>query len=57
MNDDQQPTAIDLLVDRLSRRIGQLTAENEWLRLQLEQAQQDQPLAATNGEHQEVAVP
>ena len=43
MSDQQTPTPIDMLVDRLSQRIGQLTAENEWLRVQLELMQAKQP--------------
>jgi hypothetical protein len=29
------PTPVDLLVDRLSQRVGQLTVENEWLKVQI----------------------
>lgn len=43
MSDQQvQPTQVDLLVDRLAQRIGQLTTENEWLKVQLELLQQQQ---------------
>lgn len=38
MNDEHQPTPIDQLVNRLAIRVGQLTAENEWYAVQLEQA-------------------
>lgn len=56
MSDEQTPTPIDELVNRLANRIGQLTTENEWLRVQLELAQaqqQDKANPMTNGEAQE----
>lgn len=40
MSDEQQPTPIDILVDRLGTRIAQLTIENEWLRVQMQQMEQ-----------------
>ena len=45
MSDEQTPTPVDLLVDRLATKIGQLSTENEWLRLQLElmQVKQREP--------------
>ena len=59
MSDQQEPTLADRLVDRLATRVGQLTAENEWLRLQLEMMQQDQePQVNMNGDTpQEVVTP
>jgi hypothetical protein len=56
MSDQQQPTPIDVLVDRLGTKIAQLTIENEWLRVQLEAMQQQQQQESEvnpnlNGEH------
>lgn len=56
MSDQLQPTPIDELVNRLATKIGQLTTENEWLRVQLEMltAQQqgpDVPEHTANGQH------
>jgi hypothetical protein len=57
MSDEQTPTPIDLLVDRLGQRIAMLTVENEWLRVQMEHMQKDaqrEPMVnpILNGEHQ-----
>ena len=46
MSDETQPTEIDLLVNRLATKIGQLTVESEYLRVQLELAQKQQPQEA-----------
>lgn len=62
MNDQTQPTPIDMLVNRLATRVGQLTAENEWMAVQLEQANTElaalrEQHASTNGETHEVVTP
>lgn len=59
MSDAVEPTPIDELVNRLATKIGQLTTENEWLRVQLEMLQRQQQPEVNpnlNGHMDEVAV-